>query len=171
MFPYLSKDRRASHEMQPDFALNPQSCPYAKPAPKSPFFRCVSSVLSPVLVANLNGQSVSTDSSLDEPHTPSCRVNLGPVWPSSSHQSSAALAAFRYSRLDSNADVRNVQLERALEKHSQLKRSSHCHRPGPGPARPGLVLDDRAGPGRYSRVAGNDVGRRACTLSLNSTTP
>ena len=102
--------------MQPDFTLNPQSCPYAKPAPKSPFFRCVSSVLSPVLVANLNWQSVSTDSSLDEPHTPSCRVNLGPVWPSSSHQSSAALAAFRYSRLDSNADVRNAQLELVLER-------------------------------------------------------
>ena len=110
--------------MQPDFTLNPQSCPYAKPAPKSPFFRCVSSVLSPVLVANLNWQSVSTDSSLDEPHTPSFRVNLGPVWPSSSHQSSAALAAFRYSRLDSNADVRSVQLERTLEKHSQVKNHS-----------------------------------------------
>ena len=96
-----------------------------------------------------------------EPHTPGFRVNLGPVWPSSSHQSSAALAAFRYSRLDSNADVRNVQLERALEKHSQIKRSSRCHRPGPGPARPGLVLGDRAGPGRYSRVAGNDAGRCA----------
>ena len=116
MFPYLSKDRWASHEMQPDFTLNPQSCPYAKPAPKSPFFRCVSSVLSPVLVANLNWQSVSTDSSLDEPHTPSFRVNLGPVWPSSSHQSSAALAAFRYSRLDPNADVRNAQLELVLER-------------------------------------------------------
>ena len=45
------------------------------------------------------------------------------------------LAALRYSRLDSNADVRNVQLKRTFKKHLQLKSITlPSARPRPGPA-------------------------------------